>query len=138
MRPWRNLKCAVVRERRIVDAVRARVHATGGDFVQQRLPDMRGERIDERDSHARVATIAIAERRRERQPAGATADDDDFVSGAVPSANPHPDSRSACAILAIVFACVFSVKSTSATPSASASSTSDAGSAGGNVSCAST
>ena len=55
------------------------VHASGGDFVQQRLPDMRACPIDERDLGLAFSAELIAELRCKLEPAGAAADNDDAV-----------------------------------------------------------
>jgi len=59
--------------------VRIGVHPTRGDLVEQRLPHVRRELIDERDFHLVAAAIFVAELRRKRQSARATADDEDSV-----------------------------------------------------------
>ena len=51
-----------VRERQIVDVVHVDVHAPCRNLVQQRLPNVRLEMIDERDLGAALATEFVAER----------------------------------------------------------------------------
>ena len=65
--------------RLIGQLVAAGIHAAGGDFVQQRLPDVRACTIDERDLGLAFTAELVAELRREFEPAGAAADDDDAV-----------------------------------------------------------
>ena len=60
----------------IVEVVRVRVHAPRRDLVQQRLPQVRRILIDERDVRAPATAEALSESRRQRQSAGAAADDD--------------------------------------------------------------
>ena len=55
------------------------IHAAGGDFVQQRLPDVRTCMVDKGDLGSAFAPELVAELRREFEPAGAAADDDDAV-----------------------------------------------------------
>jgi hypothetical protein len=55
------------------------VHAARGDFVQQRLPQVRACAIDKRHASAAPTAERIAEPRREFEAAGATADDDDAM-----------------------------------------------------------
>ena len=55
------------------------VHAAGGDFVEQRLPQMRARLLDQRDVGAAAPPERVAEPRRELEPAGPAADDDDAV-----------------------------------------------------------
>ena len=55
-----------VRERQIVDVVHVDVHAPRRDLVQQRLPNMRLEMIDERDFGTTLAAQLVAESARER------------------------------------------------------------------------
>ena len=72
-----------VRERGIVDFVQIGVHASRGDLVQQRLPQVRRALVDQRDLDAPSAAVAIAERGGQRQPAGAAAYDDDSMRDGV-------------------------------------------------------
>ena len=55
------------------------IHAAGGDFVQQRLPDVRPCTVDKGDLGFAFAAELVAKLRREFEPAGAAADDDDAV-----------------------------------------------------------
>ncbi len=66
-------------DRQVVEVVRVRVHAPGRDLVQQWLPQVRGILVDQRDVRAPAPTEALAQPRRQRQAAGATADDDDAM-----------------------------------------------------------
>ena len=63
----------------IVELVPRHVHAAGGNFVQQRLPQMGARLVDERDLGAVAAPELIAEASDELEPAGAAADHDDTV-----------------------------------------------------------
>ena len=63
----------------IVELVPGNVHAAGGDFVQQRLPQMGARLVDERDLGAVAPAELIAEASDELEPAGAAADHDDAV-----------------------------------------------------------
>ena len=63
-----------VRDREVVEIVRVGVHAARRDLVQQRLPHVRRVAVDQRDLHVAAAAVAVAQLRRERQPAGAAAD----------------------------------------------------------------
>ena len=56
------------------------IHAAGGDFVQQRLPDVRTCAVDKGDLSFAFTAELVAKLRREFQPAGAAADDDDAVA----------------------------------------------------------
>ncbi len=71
-----------MREREIVDAVRIGIHPSRGDLVQQRLPQVRGAAIDQRDLGPAPLAQRFPEARRERQAAGATADDQDAMQAA--------------------------------------------------------
>ena len=68
-----------VRHQHVIDVVNVGVHASGGDFVQQRLPQVRRQSIDERHRRAPLAPERVAEPRRERKTRRAAADDDDPV-----------------------------------------------------------
>jgi hypothetical protein len=70
-----------VRLRVVVDLVDAEVEAAGRDLVQQRLPEMRPRLVDEGDFGAPPPAQGVAEPRRELQPAGAAAHDDDPMRG---------------------------------------------------------
>jgi hypothetical protein len=59
-------KAMPVRQREIVGGVRVGVHAAGGDFVQQRLPDVRLESIDQRNLGLAVPAQLVAKRRCQR------------------------------------------------------------------------
>src|SRR5207237_10700458 len=63
----------------IIDVMRGGIHSSCCDFVQQRLPEMRLEPVDQRDIGAPPGFVAqlVAQRGRLRPPTGATADDDD-------------------------------------------------------------
>jgi len=67
------------RLREVVELVLVDVHAARRHLVQQRLPDVRPVAVDERHPGAAPAPQAVAELRRELEPARATADDDDLV-----------------------------------------------------------
>jgi hypothetical protein len=71
-------KAVPVRLRKVVDLVRPRVHAAGGDLVQLRLPDVGAVTVDER--HVHRAADAVAKPGRELEAAGAAADDHDAVA----------------------------------------------------------
>jgi hypothetical protein len=64
------------RLRDIVQGMVVEVHGAGGEFVQQRLPEMRARAIDERDRGALAVAQRIAEAGRQLETAGAAADDD--------------------------------------------------------------
>ena len=72
-------KMMPMRERQVVDIVHIDVHSSRGDFVQQRLPNVRGELIDKRDFRPVFPPELVAQRARKRQPAGTAADDDDAM-----------------------------------------------------------
>src|SRR6185503_12462525 len=73
-----------VRLGEVIDLVRSRIHAAGGDLVQLRLPDVGTMAVDERDVHR--AAEPVAQPGGEFEPASAAADDDDAVThGAHPS-----------------------------------------------------
>ena len=55
------------------------IHAAGGDFVQQRLPDVRTCTVDKGNLGFAFTAELVAKLRREFEPAGAAADDDDAV-----------------------------------------------------------
>ena len=52
-----------IRQRKIIDPVHIGVHPPGGDFVQQRLPQVRGETIDERDFGAAAFRPSLSPKR---------------------------------------------------------------------------
>ena len=54
--PELELEVVPARLREVVEVVLVEVHAAGGDFVQQRLPQVRARAVDER--HARAALAA--------------------------------------------------------------------------------
>jgi hypothetical protein len=63
----------------VIELVPGHVHAAGGDFVQQRLPQMGARLVDERDLGAMTPPELVAEASDELEPAGAAADHDDAV-----------------------------------------------------------
>src|SRR5208282_107746 len=64
----------------VVELVVAHVHAAGRDLVEERLPQMGARLVDERDLGAAAPAEAVAEARRELEPAGTAAHDDDAVT----------------------------------------------------------
>ena len=58
-----------VRHEEVIDVVQVGVHPSGGDLVQQRLPQVRREAVDERDGRASAPAQRVAELGRERKPA---------------------------------------------------------------------
>gem|GEM_PF-237435 len=68
-----------VRLRQIIELVQAEVHAAGGDFVQQRLPQVGARLIDERDRRLPSPAELVAEPRCKLQSARTAADYDDLV-----------------------------------------------------------
>src|SRR5437868_14065863 len=72
-------KMMPMRERQVVDIVHIDVHSPCGDFVQQRLPNVRRELIDQRDFGRAFSRKLVAQRTRQRQPTRTAADDDDSV-----------------------------------------------------------
>ena len=77
----------------IDDRVVARVERARGDLVQQRLPEVGEVGIDQRDDRPLPAAEALAQPRRQHEPAGASADDDDPMRLAhmpVPRSGPGP------------------------------------------------
>ena len=63
----------------IVELVAGHVHAAGGDFVEQRLPQMGARLLDQGDVGAAGPAERIAEARDQLEPAGAAADHDDAM-----------------------------------------------------------
>ncbi len=63
------------RLREVIELVLVGIHAAGGDFVQERLPQVRARAVDERDHRALPAPERVAEPGCELEPAGAAADD---------------------------------------------------------------
>ncbi len=55
------------------------VHAAGGEFVQQRLPQMRARAVHQRDARAAFAAEPVAEPRGKFETTRAAADNDDLV-----------------------------------------------------------
>ena len=88
-----------VRDREVIDVVRGRIHAAGGDLVQQRLPHVGFGAIDQRHRRLAASGELVAQRGRQRQAAGAAADDDDAVRPAGMSgflvSHPGPSLRAA-------------------------------------------
>ena len=78
-----ELEAVPVALRLVGDLVAADVHAAGGDLVQQRLPDVRARALHQRDLGLALLAELVAEPRRELEPAGAAAHDDDVVQVAV-------------------------------------------------------
>ena len=64
-----------MRECQIIDAVHVDVHSSRGNFVQQRLPHVRLEMVDERDLGHAFPPELVAEHAGERQSARAAPDD---------------------------------------------------------------
>src|SRR5215207_9686267 len=100
-------KAVPVRLRKVVDLVRPRVHAAGGDLVQLWLPDVGAMTVDER--HVRRAADAVAKPGRELEAAGAAADDDDAVArrshasmGRARGCVSRPGTRSACVSASVI------------------------------------
>ena len=92
-----ELEAVPVALRLIFELVAVDVHAAGGDLVQQRLPDVRARALDERDlAPCRLRAELVAEPRRELEPAGAAADDDDVMqarASATIDGRRHPARR---------------------------------------------
>ena len=63
----------------VVELVRVYVHASCGDFVQERLPQMRFVHVHQGDCGPSLACVTIARTRRELQAPGPSADDDDVM-----------------------------------------------------------
>jgi hypothetical protein len=72
-------KMMPMRLRQVIGLEHADVHASGGDFVQVRLPEMIALFLDQRDVRPLALPELVAEPRRELQPTCATADDDDAM-----------------------------------------------------------
>ena len=66
-----------VRHQEVIDTVHVGIDPPRRDFMQQRLPQVRRDVIDERDGRSSAATERVAQLGRERQPGGAAADDHD-------------------------------------------------------------
>ena len=78
-RPEHEGEMVPARLREVVELVRVHVHAAGGDLVQERLPQVRAAAVDEGDAGLRAVAVAVAQLRRELEPAGAAADHHDAV-----------------------------------------------------------
>ena len=70
-------KAVPVGLREVVDLVSGDIHASGGNFVQLRLPHMRAVSLDQRDVELSLAPVFVAEARRQLQTAGSASDDHD-------------------------------------------------------------
>ena len=68
-----------IRQRKIVDPMHISVHPPRRDLVQQRLPQMRSETVDQGNFGAAVLSELVAQPHGQRQAAGAAADNDDAV-----------------------------------------------------------
>ena len=65
--------------REIVDLVLGGIHAAGGDFMKQRLPEMGPGTLDQRNPRLALGRQTVAKARYELEPSGASADDDNMV-----------------------------------------------------------
>src|SRR5204862_7979535 len=77
-----EIEVVPARLREVVELVRVYVHASCGDFVQERLPQMRFVHVHQGDCRPPLARVAIAGARRELQASGPSADDDDVMRAA--------------------------------------------------------
>lgn len=67
-------------QRKVIDSVHIGVHPPRRHLVQQRLPQMRCETVDQGNFRAPVLPQLVAQTHGQRQTAGAAADNDDAVS----------------------------------------------------------
>ncbi len=77
----------------IVELVPGNVHAAGGDFMEQRLPQMGARLLDQRDVGAAVPAQRIAEPGDEFEPPGASAHDDDAMQAGARHSHNRPGVR---------------------------------------------
>ena len=78
-RALHETKVMPMRNGQVVEIVRIGIHPTRRHFVQQRLPDMRCELINQRYVHSLATAVTIAEFGGERQASRSSANDNDAM-----------------------------------------------------------